>query len=831
VRGFCVQLALLLLLAAAAPARAQTAALPEGQAAALLDELHHAGLDAPRTFKVTDLYLQRDAVRLHLQHGTLVFLQPVAGRVTGAVFEGAGEILVVPPEPAERQQLLKFTGSPLLTESFASLYLRFSDRTGEELRAQIRAGHGEPAYEPDLFERWEPLLAPLNRAHSLRLLLDYMDEPVPYFYAGVEGRRLGTFNVVVDDRRPEQILVGQVRGREERAYYDVWSSFTRRTGPAATPRVRALAYRLRATLLPTTELEADCEVDLELGAERPRTLLFELSRFLSVSEVSEVKMTGPSTALGASETPRPDSGQAPAPLEYFQNAALTAEEARYRGTDVVAVVLPPGRAAEAERRTLRFRYRGRVIADLGNGVLFVGARGNWYPNINVLAPARFELRFRFPRTLQLVATGTRREQREEGEWKEALWVSELRLPVAGFNVGDYETRVVERDGVRVTAYANRQLEPRLAQAARQRTLPPPLIPHGDPWARLRQEPGSPPPAPPTMLLERVANDVANSLATYTELFGRFPYAELHVSQIPGGFGQGYPGLIYLSTLSFLPAADQARLGLSERAREAFSLLTPAHEVAHQWWGNSVRLPHYRDQWLAESLAGYSALLYVEKQAGGEEVLREWLDRYRADLLETDEAGNSIEATGALTLGVRLDSSRSPDGYVRLIYSKGPWILHMLREMFRDPATGSDAVFCGVLRRLAARGGQDPLTTAEFQRALEAALPPQADAEKTGRLDWFFGEWVYDTGFPRYRLRWELGGRGPDDRRIEGAIEQSDVSELFTMPVPVYARYGTELRWLGTVVVTGREAAFAFPVSAPPDAVLLDPYHSVLRRSE
>jgi aminopeptidase N len=333
-----------------------------------------------------------------------------------------------------------------------------------------------------------------------------------------------------------------------------------------------------------------------------------------------------------------------------------------------------------------------------------------------------------------------------------------------------------------------------------------------------------------MLLDRVAHDVANSLATCAELFGPFPYAELHVSQIPGGFGQGYPGLIYLSTLSFLPAAEQARLGLSERAREAFSLLTPAHEVAHQWWGNWVRLPHYRDQWLAESLAAYSALLYVEKQAGGEDVLREWLERYRADLLETDAAGNPIELTGALTLGARLDSSRSPDGYVRLIYSKGPWILHMLREMFRDPATGSDAVFFGALRRLAERGGGDPLTTAEFQRELEAVLPPQADAEKTGRLDWFFDEWVHDTGFPRYRLRWELRA-APEGRRVEGAVTQSEVSELFTMPVPVYARYGTELRRLGTVVVRGREAAFAFPVSAAPDAVLLDPYRSVLRRSE
>lgn len=808
VRAGCRILALLLLLAGPLAGRAQ-------QAAALLDELHRVGLDAPQTFKVTDLYLQRDALRLHLQHGTLVFLTPVAGRVTGALFEGAGEALVVPPQPAERQQLFKFTGSPLLTESFASLYLRFTDRTFQELRAQIASGHGEPAHDPELLERWEPLLAPLNRAHSLRLLLDYLDDPVPYFYAGVEGRRLGTFNVVVDDRRPEQLLVGQVRRRDDRAFYDVWSSFSRRQGPATAPPVRALAYRLRSTLLPTTELEADCEVDLELGAARPRVLLFELSRFLSVSEVSEVGATG----------------ETPVPLEYFQNATLTPEEARYRGTDVVAVVLPPGRAAGSAKRTLRFRYRGRVITDLGNGVLFVGARGNWYPNINVSYPARFELRFRFPRALQLVATGTLQEAREDGEWRETLWVSDIPLPVAGFNVGDYETRLVERNGVRVTAYANRQLEPRLAQAARQRSLPPPLIPHGDPWARLRQEAPPPAPAPPTLLLDRVAHDVANSLATYTELFGTFPYSQLHVSQIPGGFGQGYPGLIYLSTLSFLPAAEQARLGLSERVQQTFSLLTPAHEVAHQWWGNWVRLPHYRDQWLAESLAAYSALLYLERQPGGDAVVREWLERYRADLLETDEAGDLVDATGALTLGARLDSSRSPEGYVRLIYSKGPWVLHMLREMFRDPATGSDAVFLGLLRRLAEHGGSQALTTAAFQEEFEAALPPHADAEQTGRLDWFFQQWVYDTGLPRYQLRWELAGGGPAGRRVEGTITQSEVSELFTMPVPVYARFGTELRRLGTVVVTGRKVAFAFPVSAPPDAVVLDPNHTVLCRAE
>jgi len=93
---------------------------------------------------VNHVYLRRDALRLHLQHGTLVFFEPVAGRITGAVFEGAGEALLVPPSREERHQLTKFTGSPILAESFSSAYLRFTDDTYTELHRQIGGGRGRP---------------------------------------------------------------------------------------------------------------------------------------------------------------------------------------------------------------------------------------------------------------------------------------------------------------------------------------------------------------------------------------------------------------------------------------------------------------------------------------------------------------------------------------------------------------------------------------------------------------------------------------------------------------------------------------------------------------
>jgi aminopeptidase N len=180
--------------------------------------------------------------------------------------------------------------------------------------------------------------------------------------------------------------------------------------------------------------------------------------------------------------------------------------------------------------------------------------------------------------------------------------------------------------------------------------------------------------------------------------------------------------------------------------------------------------------------------------------------------------------------MRLDSSRSPDGYAAIVYSKGPWVLHMLRELFRDPQTASDNGFFAVLRSLA-QATDAPLTTDEFVRRLEAALPPQADVEGTGKLDWFFEQWVYNTGIPHYRLRWQARREAKHGLQVSGTIEQSGVSEVFTMPVLVYARFGQQIERLGTVVVTGKKVEFRFPVKAKPDEVLLDPNQTVLSVKE
>jgi hypothetical protein len=116
-------------------------------------------------------------------------------------------------------------------------------------------------------------------------------------------------------------------------------------------------------------------------------------------------------------------------------------------------------------------------------------------------------------------------------------------------------------------------------------------------------------------MENLTRDVIDTLDFMTEEFGPTTIRNLAITPIPGGFGQGFPGLVYLSTLAYLDPG-QLPPRLRDRGEETFFAdLLEAHEVAHQWWGNMVVPVSYHDDWLIEALANYSALLLLERRKG------------------------------------------------------------------------------------------------------------------------------------------------------------------------------------------------------------------------
>jgi aminopeptidase N len=308
---------------------------------------------------------------------------------------------------------------------------------------------------------------------------------------------------------------------------------------------------------------------------------------------------------------------------------------------------------------------------------------------------------------------------------------------------------------------------------------------------------------------------------------------LAVSQIPGTFGQGWPGLLYLSTYSFLPVAAQERAGLTTASQESFTDIIPVHEVAHQWWGNLVGWSSYHDQWIDEGLAVYLALLFADSQKNPNHTLLSWLTRYRRRLITKDPESDLAPAEiGPVYMGNRLSSSRSPDAYDVIVYCKGAWIFHMLREMLREPNSHDpDARFIALLHTLLAKYDQKALSTDALQREVEAVMTKKMDLEGGRSMEWFFQQYVYGNGIPRYRL--EFSSRhGEKGYQVRGKLFQTGVPRSFIAPVPVYiASVSGHTTYLGTVVAAGEETSFSFTSATQPHKIVIDPHTTLLAVTE
>ena len=811
-------LALEACLAAFATPAPQGAANAPGGPHELYEGLNALRVVSSQVYYVKELHLRRDIVRISLSEGKLAFLGRFDGRLTGAVFTGHGHVLGLPRDHVEKQQLARFLSEPLLDQGFSRAYFRFTDDAAEELLKQLQKTGAQASDQPAFADEWNPAIANLNPGHSLRILMDWLaQEPRPYFYAGLVGDVSGPFDVLLDDRRHEQMLIGQPHWVRGAHFYDVWTSLRRAGAPdsAGAPPFVPVRYAIETTILADRSLEGTTSVTLKAQLGGERVVPLELSRYLSVQSAED--------AAGR-------------PLAFFQNEAVHRHEIAERGNEALLIVLPAAVRAGEEIR-LRIRYRGSVISDAGNGVFFVGDRGSWYPHAGSMSTfAPFELTLRWPHKLQLVATGRKLEEGEEGEFRSGRWRTEAPATVVGFNLGEYASETVDAGDFKVDLYANRHLEEALLRKFRQRGTLAPLPPYDlrlpRPDARGMVVVTEPPPSPADVL-KQLAREIADAARFYERFAGPFPFERLQVAQIPGTIGQGWPGLVYLSTLSFLSPQSQERAGLSERAQEDFSELMPYHEVAHQWWGNLVGWNSYRDQWIHEGLCNYLALLHADSKKTPDRALNNWLVRFRKDLTEK-VAGQELpaEEAGPLTLGYRLRSSRSPEAYDRVVYGKGAWVFHMLRMMLREPASKDpDARFARLLRSLTEAYRYRALTTEDLQRAVEAVMTPAMELEGSPSLDWFFDQWVRSTGIPRYSAQFHVKPQG-NAFVVRGILRQSSVPESFLASVPIYAvRPGGKPFFLGHVNTSGAETRFQFPSRFAPKRLLIDPRLTLLCLTE
>jgi hypothetical protein len=794
----------LLLLAFAVCSPLQSAQ-PPGPAAALGAELRNSEVDPDACYRVRDISLHRGELGLYFTEGYLAFTKPIAGRRIMAVFASTevthdAEILVRPPNRGERSSLASFTGSPTLDEHFKSGVLIFTDSTAEELQKQIDASPStRPASDIGflLASNMNEVVRNLASSFQVRLVLDLLtgrrDEGM--LYAALSGTTLGNFDALYDPTAQEEIILGRVTQGNGASDFEIWASFQTRARMqehGSAPRQGALKdFKIDAELKP--DLTLDCVTRVTLVPARPLSgaLFFEIAPAMAVTSV---KLDG-------------------APMEVYRRESFRANLIGNRRNEPFLVVLPAP-LEQGKAYQIEFRHSGKVITSAGNNVFFVGARMSWYP-ARGFGHSLYDLTFRTPKPLQVVATGDLVEERDEGDMRVTRWRTQNPVRMAGFNLGEYREVTVKREGLTVEVFGNRRAEPALQVRAPQIIFLPPF-----PGLRTRGQtdvitlPAEEP--DPKARLAGLADEIASAFEWMARSFGPPPLKTLTVSPIPGNFGQGFPGLVYLSTISFLNERQRPIDVRNEPLQLFYSEILHAHEVAHQWWGNLVVPASYHDEWIDEALANYTALLVLERKKGSR-TLSTVLGQYLANLGRTRE-GKTVESAGPITWGFRLEAQSGVDPWRIITYEKGSWIIHMLRRRLGDKN------FLAMLAELCRRYEYRTFTTDEF-RQLAAEFSPEGLPDHD--LELFFDTWVYSTGVPTLELNYSVKGRAPN-LRLNVNVKQSGVPDDFSVDLPVAITLPGQKVPLVRWVRTGSESSgFSMTVQVAPTRVEMAPGEAVL----
>ena len=211
-----------------------------GTAADTARAIRENSFDRDECYRVRDLTLIKEDIKIYLTDGYLIFSKPVAGRRTAAVFStdvegGDGEVILLPPDRAERRSLATFIDTPNLDEHIKAALLLFTGDVYEQLKSQMAnnpANRKAPEMAPVLDEQWGPVLRNLGESYQVRLTLDLLGGTAraERLFAGMfRSTKFGAFDILYDPENIEQIMAGHLTTRENRLYFDTWTSFPARS--------------------------------------------------------------------------------------------------------------------------------------------------------------------------------------------------------------------------------------------------------------------------------------------------------------------------------------------------------------------------------------------------------------------------------------------------------------------------------------------------------------------------------------------------------------------------------------------------------------------------
>ncbi len=738
------------------------------------------------------LVLKRDRATMTFD-GTFYFPTSVDGHVTGAVFIGEGKFSAdVPPSEFEKDNVKRLLGTEIIESDFKTAVFRFSDDTFDLIgKNRQEGGAANERAQKLAAEVQTKILKETGANLAARVALSILNEEKPgFFCATFDGGKRGRFTLLLDYQSRIPVAYFDINGGEKGMIFhyksqdyfnETWMAFYAEedyqrgqvTYADINDLIDIVKYDMDLDLREHKKrLVVRARIDSQVRAANVRAVPFQIGESLSESEDQRLKKQ------------------------------LRVKSVRSGGVDLVVAqedweggftVFLPALAQVGQPLALEvnlegdFMYDSETVSDCH----YPRSNETWFPRHGYLDRATFDLTYRHPKRLLVASVGQRLSEEPDPEDK-GTTITKYRMdypvPLATFALGPWERH---KDVIKWEKGGE----------------PTPL------------EFDSLPGEYKAIKEDFILAELNNSVRYFTLLFGKYPYPVFSAAFHPFNFGQGFP------TLLMIPAADRA-------SKHTYSFI--AHETAHQWWGGIVAWRSYRDQWLSEGFAEYSGILYTGVRDGAharEDLLGDLRRSLKDPVITADErfAKGKIVDVGPLILGHRLLTTKSVNAYTTLIYNKGALVLRMLHFLLTDPSSGDDKAFFAMMSDFVQRYHDGYASTDDFRGVANEHFAKSPIARQFGLTDlnWFFKQWVYQTGYPSYELQYEFQDQ-PDGKVIlSGTITQENVPENWFNVLPIYFSFGEKQGGVAAIRAYGPKSTFKIRLPGRPKKVELDPQHWII----
>ena len=219
----------------------------------------------------------------------------------------------------------------------------------------------------------------------------------------------------------------------------------------------------------------------------------------------------------------------------------------------------------------------------------------------------------------------------------------------------------------------------------------------------------------------------------------------------------------------------------------------AHELAHQWYGNMVTTRNWANIWLNEGFASYFARKYLEHAFGYDE----------SEYLRQEEIDKYLKQDSLARYPSVYDRFYDPmDLFNAHVYEKGSLILNMINDQ-----VGDEGFWRSINHYTISNKGKN-VETSDFKKSIELI---------TGQnLEWFFKQWLYEAGYPEFKVSWNYNPRNEMVRISVKQVQDPGKSNIFKVNVDV--RIDEKIK---TFTIDQREMVFDFPSGKRPKLIVFN----------